>query len=139
MQGMRTNRRRTITGKSHKTSKMVNPKELMIGNICISDQGEICSPAIIEIDEINDLNPIPLSAQVMDACGFYFKHNNCWQRPDGYWLFWQKEKDDVLDVGWYWGEQYIKITYLHELQNLLTVTKHKPLEIDLQKLKNAIQ
>lgn len=100
-----------------------------------------------------EVQPISLSAQVLGACGF-----NKWSR-DGQiaWhidAFAQGREVARHDIDLISGNIYLKsrydtecltyqrmphIKHLHQMQNLYFSLTGQPLEIDLQKLKNALQ
>jgi hypothetical protein len=75
--------------------------------------------------DFSDFNPIPLSPEVLLACGFT-KHSN----SNEYWTFWQlpngwyiseshhvEESAGVVKGEFYYSEEFIHIPNLHWLQN----------------------
>lgn len=73
-----------------------------------------------------DLQPVPISTEVLIAYGFE-KHRN----SNEFWTFWHlpnnwhigeahhTEPSAGVKKGlYYWGEEYLEVKYLHQLQNL---------------------
>ena len=132
---------------------MIDARQLMIGNYLTVD-GKYIRVKDIGDDGINifwyhemthydvlfeDLEPIPLDNEILTKCGFEKK-----DRSNEYWDFW------ILDNGWYigmahhnepsagveknsyyWGENYVQIKSLHQLQNLYFALTGEELKIDL--------
>lgn len=100
-------------------------------------------------------NPIPLSPEVLKACGFQKDGVNTYNLSIarfggsynvlsflGDYLFIReglkedkRAKDDIVTV---WNKDLVRYFYLHQLQNLYRILTGKPLEIDLHKLKAAV-
>lgn len=103
---------------------MINPKELRIGNWV-----EYCGVGFIQVDAIDIIcatkpesakdiyNPIPLTVDILERCGFDGEINS------DYWEY------DEFIVGYYYGDDNgfhyqigtnyaIPVKYLHHLQNI---------------------
>jgi len=126
---------------------MIDARQLMIGNwVSVKMQYQQIT-AIGKYDRISttdwdchakDLTPIPLTEEILGKCGFVLKSKysywnfsnekgfglSMWMRDDASAGF---EKKGVC----YWGEQFIPMTYLHQLQNLYYCLCQKELEISL--------
>lgn len=71
---------------------------------------------------------IPLTEEWLVKLGFKkYNDSNCWKLPNNWYLFHNTEKDEILDVGFYWGELYTKIEAVHQLQNLYYAITKKEL------------
>lgn len=81
---------------------------------------------------------IPLTVDILQTTNFQLVHNDCWQMPNGFWIWHNVKDDSVLREGFYWGEGYHQIHTLHELQNLVMVLGSYPVEINIEKLIAAI-
>lgn len=108
---------------------MIKEKDLRVGNLVLYDD------KLFEVDVIvtfadNDFNPIPLTPEILEKCGFekvyqsyvldkFFLYNG----PDvaGDWWFKMSEA-----VGF-----TVKIKYLHQLQNLYYALTGEELKINM--------
>lgn len=134
---------------------MIDPKELMIGNViqCVHEESIsivfVDAYLIKESDHYNRMpdydcfdrgwhyEPIQISAQVLEACGFD-KNRNEWVNDSSEMGFIISQFSD----GYAMSEPCKKgvgITSLHLLQNLYFIITGHPLEIDLQRLKTALK
>lgn len=127
------NRRRT----SNKT--MMQPNELRVGNI-VKKGCEWFVADFITIQCANNYEGIPITPEILEKIGFnqHPQSNEYWTHftlKSGFYIskwvagkpmagFEEKDK-------FYYGEMYLKVDYLHELQNLYFVFYKKELEIKL--------
>lgn len=147
---------------------MTEPNELMLGNYIfvefqVSEVIEI-EGLIIKIrnDEFSNVgarfgrsecDPIPLSAAVLEACGFKKADNE--MNIDGIEMSLQLDENRhghtyFYSCGKLGGGLVVlclcrgnyfrnNISYLHDLQNTHFIITSQPLEIDIDKLKNALK
>lgn len=122
---------------------MIKTTDLRIGNLVLFNPlktikricvvKELKERFVLVIDQGLDLSlsyteaqPIPLTPEILEACGFVKKHNT------GYWQFYALNNgwhigEWVINkhvAGWekkgafYYGDSYMHVKYLHQLQNL---------------------
>lgn len=134
----------------------MDARELRIGNLVYAgiDENELPLPcAVKEIGEgyikwgsrggsttyINFVDPIPITLGMLQAAGFKKKYSNehwsHWVLENNWhiseWLVDQKVAGFEEKGVCYWGEEYVPIKYLHQLQNLFFCLCDKELEINL--------
>jgi hypothetical protein len=112
--------------------------ELRIGNWVNGEfiNGEFLLSQIFRIDGNDDcsgLEPIPLTPEIMEKCGFEFNSDygkwakrNPYFRVDGY-----LKRDGGVRVPLYNGQLSQLIQYLHQLQNLYYALTGEELQINL--------
>lgn len=132
-------------------------QELRIGNYvkltymvevtAISNDGDCYYTPIDQeeyLDEFTDIRhfePIPLTPEVLEACGFEYDESN---------IKWKINKNSKFEFAW--GEEcgtqfnysvcrrgVSHVNFLHQLQNLYYSLTGQELQIDIEKLKNAIK
>lgn len=86
------------------------------------------------------ISPIPLTEKVLEACGAVYLHANIWEYElklsaiNVYFRF--NSNHCFSEVGGiYMGD---RISHLHQLQNLYYAMRGAELQIDLEKLKEAL-
>jgi len=133
---------------------MINNNELRVGNwVALGDYQDVQVNRIL--DHPNSFDPIPLTSEILEKCGFtYSKHEGITRITDD---FDEPEKGDThnwtLSVGksgyvqdlsrfeivkfgegdYLWAYQWlrVKLTTLHQLQNLFYALSGKELEVNL--------
>lgn len=131
---------------------MVKISELRIGNIVLfSLEQQVDEIAAIETNtvrlvqedegniSVTDIDGIPLTPEILEKCGFEKTDNS-----NEYWTFWKlkngwhiseshhNEPSAGVEIGYcYWGDDYIRVDYLHQLQNLYFALVKSELEIKL--------
>lgn len=120
-------------------------EELSVGNYIKSNlTGEVVKVDWINLKHIVDGNcqcppydlskvysPILLSEEMILKLGGIKGENE-----DTYWLpnrfgIWFEKAGVISDMdGWYWGDSFIQMQYVHELQNLYTLITKKQLTIN---------
>lgn len=137
---------------------MINPNELMLGNIVMYRQVEVVitelrtkyaeiaypSPSIM-LDDIfyKNLSPIPLTPEILERCGFVkkglgytirienrFTTNLMVCKNESKWYLYlnQLDEDDSNDAADI-IQVMTNLEHLHTLQNLVMNLSNKPLEI----------
>lgn len=119
---------------------MIPHKELRIGNwvssptkgytqvegICIQDDMVVVQTSHIEEIIAEDLTPIPLTHERLESVGFEVRgQSEYWKLfilPNGWYISqWVNAKpmEGFEETSkFYYGESYMKVEYLHDLQNL---------------------
>lgn len=123
--------------------QMINPKEIRIGNILQPLDGARQVVGIKEREvmyfgrpffvSIEVLSPVKLTEEWLVNLGFEETHRggrgaNYWA-PNRFGVHHKLIGDDILDAGFYWGELYTKIEYVHDLQNLYFAITRKELAL----------
>lgn len=151
----------------------ISANELMLGN-WVMYKGEMCRVETVSLDmedesepfinvhrggnvyecivlrqQSNELQPIPLSAEILVKCGFvkiphliynsafdynlgrgrYLSINDC-GTPNEVWFLTEREDKNVLSIVTIKNYDYDGRTYLHQLQNILS-SLGQPLTIEL--------
>ena len=130
---------------------MINPNELRIGNYLFHNNQitKIWSEEICDIENKSTdsefFNPIPLSPEILEACGFEKKLNSNQYSLQGFLFDIQQMDARAYEVQLNdefvannFGYQITVIFYLHQLQNLYYSTSGSELMIDYQKLQRSV-
>jgi len=115
---------------------MINPKELRIGNLfsCNLMPGfgeQICEVIWLTKEGIENQyggfcpyhasNPIPLTSEILERCGFHKSVAHNFWTNDGEFTIWYDDSDAPGisgDFRFQFHDSLITIQYVHELQNL---------------------
>lgn len=102
------------------------PSEGFICLINIELETEYDSPIAKSDHNNRNINPIPLTPEILEKCGFekYDEENDRWVLS-GFGSYHMAEKS------FYFGTTSLKIEFLHELQNLHYTLKKEELTINL--------
>lgn len=129
---------------------MIQANELRIGNKVLSPhikgshatvEGILSGNKGIVVDGIitcENLEPIPLSPSILEACGFTIGSNQIWWRPNYLLSFRQTTEGFFTTIDH--GENYpssfgMAIKHLHQLQNIVAALTGTELTINLEKVK----
>lgn len=115
---------------------MIQANELRIGNWLMMAHENVPEMVNIKVmqfiahaNSIGDkhpFEPIPLSPDVLKACGFQrlINSNDFWEHfvlGNGWYISKSNHDEDsagVIKDRFYWSDNYIEIKYLHQIQNL---------------------
>lgn len=97
---------------------MINASELRIGNTVLGVNGyeKNITPYDYEHTDFNKLNPIPLTPQILEKCGFENNGSNFFIK-DGYSVFFYPE-DMTFEFQICGNIPDINLNSLHHLQNI---------------------
>ena len=109
--------------------KISSPIGLQIGNYVLNRHGELSVVTGYTFSEFlypkmsgyYGIEAIPLTREFLLRLGFsHSNNNNYYKSENGFGLFWNDTPDDVamFEKGVYWGDHYLHIKYVHQLQNL---------------------
>ena len=117
---------------------MIPVNELRIGNLALL-RGIECNVDIQLLSRVKELQPIPLTPEVLEKCGFDRLNKETMAVPSiwhsTYTRVLVKTNFDLQERGseWYWieGNTIVELKYLHQLQNLYFALTGKELEVTL--------
>lgn len=143
---------------------MIQANELRIGNLFIDYETEPEKQIVWEVEEIRrsvkggvigvsyrngsswtaEPIPIPLTPEVLEACGFEIKMNGRYSSKwfgNLYITVITSLKDRIIDIRHVdnVGSYKVGCNSLHQLQNLIFALSGEELEIDFTKLVNAVK
>lgn len=77
-------------------------------------------------------NPIPITPEILEKCGFEYwtLDHDCTDPNDAYWVH-KKMKFAINNIKWTVQKLDVKLSYLHQLQNLYFALTGEELEINL--------
>lgn len=82
--------------------------------------------AIVDLDRISG---IPLTEEWLLNFGFELKNNNSYFNEIKYGIWYNKQKIEPYEIGFYCAISDVKLDYVHELQNLYFSLTKKELEL----------
>jgi len=120
---------------------MIDAKQLRLGNWIYGVNGFSARIRAYDFEhtDFDKCNPIPLSPEILEKCGFEKTDNS-----NKYWSFWRlkngwyiseshhNEPSAGVNKGlFYYGDEYIEIKHLHHLQNFYFAHTQRELQITL--------
>lgn len=115
--------------KQTKFEVMISIQELRIGNI-IRYNGSIIPVSNIYIGQptLEDAEPIPLSPEILEACGFEINQYG-YRVKDGFKVYWDGMKSFQFNYDHNDEYNILELRHLHQLQNLYFAMTNTELEV----------
>lgn len=116
---------------------MIPASELRINNWVIGIYGTPMRVGVI-MDGPNEAQPIPLTPELLEKCGFELKTKHsfwCYMDKIGFGICMWAEDEPCAGFEkkgcFYYGDNYLPVEYLHDFQNIYFAHMRKELIINL--------
>jgi hypothetical protein len=116
---------------------MIKANELRIGNWVSNGEKQFTADANVIYDAANFehyvLEPIPLTAEILEKCGFVKDEDGCLKKGYMYWIQKNKEEGFIqIALGYAPLSNLYHIKHVHQLQNVIFWLMNEEPNINLQ-------